>query len=96
MSQIQSRCGLLCSACSFHTSHEGGICAGCLHIDKPFWGDSCPVKSCCEAKEHTHCGECDGFACDTLTAFAYDKEQGDDGERIRRCRRWAQQAPPCQ
>ena len=44
---IDSRCGLLCSDCSFR---ETMGCKGCVNIDKPFWGDSCPVKSCCEKK----------------------------------------------
>ena len=41
----ESRCGLLCSECAYR---EQMNCAGCVHIQKPFWGDSCPVKSCCE------------------------------------------------
>lgn len=45
---IESRCGLLCSDCSFR---ETMGCKGCVNIDKPFWGDSCPVKSCCEKKD---------------------------------------------
>ena len=41
---IESRCGLLCGDCSFR---EAMGCKGCVHMDKPFWANSCPVKSCC-------------------------------------------------
>ena len=45
---IQSRCGILCEKC--HYKEELG-CNGCVNINKPFWGESCPVKSCCENKK---------------------------------------------
>ena len=84
-SAVESRCGLLCSACGYR---EQMNCAGCVHIEKPFWGDSCPVKACCEAKQHEHCGQCKEFPCDLLNGFAYDEKQGDNGERIEQCKRW--------
>ena len=56
----ESRCGLLCSACSFR--EEMG-CKGCAEMDKPFWADACPVKSCCEGKNQQHCGGQQIFAC---------------------------------
>ena len=37
---IESRCGLLCSECSFR---EQMGCKGCVAMDKPFWADSCPL-----------------------------------------------------
>ena len=55
---IESRCGILCSECGYR---EQMGCSGCVNIQKPFWGDSCPVKSCTEGKEHVHCGQCDAF-----------------------------------
>ena len=64
-------------------------CEGCTNIDKPFWGDSCPVKDCCERRGHEHCGQCSEFPCSLLTQFAYDIEQGDNGKRIETCRGWA-------
>lgn len=82
---IESRCGILCSECSYR---EQMGCKGCTFIEKPFWGDSCPLKSCCEDKSHAHCGECKDFPCGLLTQFAYDKEQGDEGKRIEQCRGW--------
>jgi len=83
---IESRCGILCSECEYK---EQINCGGCVHITKPFWGDSCPVKDCCEGKGLEHCGLCGDFPCDLLNQFAYDKEQGDDGKRIEQCRKWA-------
>ncbi len=82
---IESRCGLLCSECSFR---ETMGCKGCVNIDKPFWADSCPVKSCCEKKGSQHCGECDNFVCSLLHTFAYDMEQSDNGVRIEQCKKW--------
>lgn len=57
-------------------------------LKKPFWGNSCPVKSCCENKGLTCCGKCKEFPCDLLTSFAYDGEQGDNGLRIENCKTW--------
>ncbi|MCL2574570.1 MAG: DUF3795 domain-containing protein [Defluviitaleaceae bacterium] len=83
---IESRCGILCSQCDYK---EQMNCAGCIHISKPFWGDSCPVKDCCESKHLEHCGLCSDFPCDLLNSFAYHSEQGDDGKRIEQCKMWA-------
>ena len=82
---VESRCGLLCSECSFRESMG---CVGCDQMEHPFWGDHCPVKSCCEEKEQKHCGECSQFACSLLHSFAFDKEQGDNGARIEQCKKW--------
>ena len=48
---IESRCGILCSECKYR--EEMG-CKGCIAINKPFWGDSCPIKNCCEDKKLEH------------------------------------------
>lgn len=82
---IQSRCGLLCDEYAYRAQTG---CKGCSQMDKPFWADSCPVKSCCESKERRHCGECNEFVCSLLHSFAYDAEQGDDGRRLEQCRLW--------
>ncbi|MFO7698727.1 MAG: DUF3795 domain-containing protein [Anaerolineae bacterium] len=82
---IESRSGILCSACDYR---ERTNCGGCTLIGKPVWGDECPVKSCCESRGLEHCGLCEAFPCDVLTRFAYDPEQGDDGRRIEPYRRW--------
>ena len=86
---VESRCGLLCSACEYR---EQMNCKGCIQIDKPFWGDSCPVKACCEEKRLEHCGQCEQFPCTILHGFAYDEKQGDQGKRIEQCKCWKQEA----
>lgn len=48
---IESRCGIKCGSCAYK---EQMGCAGCLHIQKPFWGEGCPVKSCVEEKKLQH------------------------------------------
>ena len=88
MNKIESRCGLECSKCEFK---ESVGCQGCVNIKKPFWGDACPVKSCCEEKNLSCCGECKEFPCELLKSFAYDKEQGDNGARIVRCSEWCKE-----
>lgn len=82
---IESRCGLLCNKCEYK---EQVNCKGCLNIDKPFWGEVCPVKSCCENKEYEHCGMCLEFPCTLLLQFSYDEKQGDNGQRIEQCKQW--------
>lgn len=86
---IESRCGLLCAQCAYR---EQMNCPGCVHMDKPFWGESCPVKACCEDKGHSHCGQCGEFPCNLLHQFAYDEKQGDGGKRIEQCRCWSGEA----
>lgn len=81
----ESRCGLLCSACEYR---EQMNCKGCVSIEKPFWGESCQVKSCCEGREKDHCGQCAEFPCALLQQFSYDAAQGDDGKRIEQCKQW--------
>lgn len=83
---VESRCGIKCSKCEYIESMG---CHGCTNISKPFWGEKCGVKSCCENKQKSHCGKCEVFPCTTLNSFAYDKEQGDNGLRIEQCREWA-------
>jgi len=86
---IESRCGLLCSECSYR---EQTGCAGCVQMKKPFWGESCPVKSCCESKNHPHCGVCQNFTCEQLHKFAYEMgEQSDNGKRIEQCKAWREE-----
>lgn len=85
---VESRCGILCSECKYS---EQMNCGGCLSIKKPFWGESCPVKSCCEEKQTEHCGQCGEFPCESLHRFAYDEKQGDNGKRIEQCKKWSAQ-----
>lgn len=69
-------------------SANTGIAGVCTYRQAVL-GRYMPGKSCCESKSLEHCGKCKGFPCDLLSQFAYDKEQGDDGKRIRQCRTWA-------
>lgn len=86
---VESRCGLLCSQCAYQETMH---CVGCVHMDKPFWADSCPVKACCEGRALPHCGACTDFPCALLHQFAYDMEQSDNGKRIAQCQAWAKDA----
>jgi len=71
--QFISRCGCDCSACE-HTTKDG--CPGCLAAKgKMFWGE-CALATCCIAREHDHCGQCQEFPCAAL------KEQSPDEIRI--------------
>ncbi len=81
---IESKCGILCSICEYKESMN---CTGCINIDNPFWG-VCPIKKCVEDKVLNHCGECRSFPCELLNSFSYDKEQGDEGKRIKQCKMW--------
>lgn len=88
---IESRCGILCSDCKYK---EEMNCKGCLNIQNPFWGEVCPLKSCCEEKKQDHCGQCIDFPCALLKQFAYDKTQGDEGRRIAQCEKWRKSSCP--
>jgi len=67
LNMIESRCGILCGPCKYR---EKMSCSGCIAIRKAFWGEACPVKSCCEGKNHSHCGQCSDFPCALLNQFA--------------------------
>lgn len=86
--KVQSRCGLLCSACSFR---EPCSCGGCIETNgNPFHGE-CPVAACCQDKGFTHCGECPDMPCEKLYAYScLDEENGDKpaGARLSMLRCW--------
>lgn len=81
----ESRCGLVCSHCEYRVAQN---CPTCTKMEKPFWAEQCPIKSCCEDKGHTHCGQCEKIPCDLLNQFSHDLEQGDDRKRIHLCKGW--------
>ena len=82
---FMGRCGIDCEACE-HRTRNG--CPGCPAADgKLFWGD-CRLANCCAGKGHDHCGQCGEFPCTTLNEFAYDREEGDNGQRILNLRAW--------
>jgi len=82
---IESRCGLLCSECSYR---EPNNCPGCVSTDTVFWGE-CVVKKCCESKALSNCGKCKEIPCAELNEFSYSKEHGDNGARIEQCKKWS-------
>lgn len=84
-SDLAARCGINCGECEYKEQFN---CQGCTKSEgKMFWGE-CQVSSCCSSKGHEHCGKCSSFACDTLNAFAYHPEQGDNGKRIENLKEW--------
>lgn len=83
-----SRCGVRCDECTRKTAVN---CKGCIEMEKPFWGGECKVKSCAEAKQIHHCGECDVFPCDMLAHMG--EEQGfDPSLKIAQCRIWKKES----
>lgn len=86
---FESRCGLLCSECSYK---ESCSCGGCIETNgHPFHGE-CPIAVCCQEKGYNHCGNCPDLPCEQLYAYSYlDKEHGDNppGARIQVVRKWS-------
>jgi putative acetyltransferase len=85
MKEYAARCGIYCGDCNYR---EKMSCPGCQKAEgKIFWGE-CPVAGCVMSKGFHDCSECPDLPCDLLKSFAYDKEQGDDGLRIRTLEAW--------
>jgi hypothetical protein len=80
---VESRCGLKCCECDYK---EMTGCKGCLTGD-PFWG-TCRLAACCADKGHAHCGLCAQVPCELFKEFAYDEEQGNNGQRIKNLKEW--------
>lgn len=77
---VESRCGLLCNKYKYHKIMKY---KGYLKIKKPYWGRSCPIKTCVEGKNLTHCGQCQRFPdCKKLHEFAFDPATGSEGTRF--------------
>jgi hypothetical protein len=76
---------MICSSCS---EKDKCGCEGCLSDSS---GD-CEIKVCCENKGIPHCGMCSDFPCDLLRNTSFDESDGDDGERILNCKKWADEA----
>lgn len=85
----QSRCGLLCDVCSFKKSHN---CGGCIETNgHPFHGE-CPIATCCQDKDYTHCGECDVMPCKQLQDYSCGDDEHCDvpkGARLEMLKYWA-------
>lgn len=86
---VQSRCGLLCSTCTFTESHH---CNQCIPTNgHPFYGE-CPIAACCQAKGYEHCGLCPDMPCDALHEYSCgDSEHCDQpkGARLEILQQWA-------
>jgi hypothetical protein len=77
--ELAGRCGINCSKCEFRVKLN---CRGCVPSNGVmFWGE-CPISKCCAEKNLEHCGRCPDFVCRNLHNFAYDREHGDNGQRI--------------
>lgn len=88
---VESRCGVLCGSCA---RREPVHCKGCLNMERPFWGGTCGVKSCCEGKGLRHCGQCPRFPCTLLATMGV--EQGfDPAPKLKQCRLWAAEERRC-
>ena len=88
MSEIETRCGLICATCEYR---ERTGCGGCIATNgHPFYGE-CRLAVCCQEKGHLHCGLCPEFPCELLKEFSSDPEHGDNPHwaRIEQCRTWA-------
>lgn len=72
-------CGLDCCNCDYK---EKCNCKGCKETcGEPFHG-SCRLAKCAINKNVEYCSLCDEFPCSLLNTFSFDKEHGDNGERI--------------
>lgn len=86
---IDTYCGLVCEGCEFI---ESCGCGGCIATcGKPFHGE-CEVAKCALEKNVKFCGVCGEFPCDLLKSYSFDKEHGDNGERIENCKRLARES----
>ena len=86
--KVQSRCGLLCSWCTYK---ESDGCGGCIETNgHPFHGE-CHIAVCCQNKGFSHCGECPDIPCELLKEYSYgDSEHCDNPKcaRIEICKCW--------
>ncbi len=80
---FDSYCGLECATCPEKKLNN---CSGCIVTKgQPFYG-SCDIVECIKERNKRFCGECENFPCELLKKYSFDKEHGDNGERIERCK----------
>jgi len=85
MKELAARCGIFCGECEHRVKND---CPGCQKAEsKVFWG-KCPLAQCSIFKGLKDCSECSDFPCDLLKSFSFDKEQGDNGQRIKNLIAW--------
>lgn len=63
-----SLCGIYCGGCKNYKVNAN--CMGCRNEKELL--DDCPTRTCCIAKGHLHCGQCEDFPCSVLNAFYTD------------------------
>lgn len=83
---VESRCGLLCSECSYK---EPNNCPGCLNAHGNMFHGECKMAKCCESRNLAHCGKCTDFACKMIVDLASDPVHGDNGKIIDRLKQWS-------
>lgn len=54
-------CGMPCALCNRNRTEGPSKCTGCSYGG--YYGDSCKIKKCCEAKRHPHCALCEEYPC---------------------------------
>lgn len=84
---MMSICGAYCGECEWK---EPTNCPGCQKSQgKMFWGE-CQVAKCSIEKGHRHCGHCSELPCQMLQSAFDNPEHGDNGERLRNLKAWAE------
>lgn len=79
-------CGTYCGDCEWK---EKTNCPGCQKSkSQMFWGQ-CSVAKCAGDKGLLHCGCCDSVPCTTLQSAFDNPEHGDNGERLKNLKNWA-------
>lgn len=85
---VDSRCGLLCSKCTYR---EPCNCGGCIETNgHPFHGE-CHIAVCCQTKGYSHCGQCPVMPCEQLYNYSCDGGEHSDnppGARLEILREW--------
>ena len=80
---LDTYCGLKCYVCEYR---EKNNCGGCIGTKgTPFYG-KCEIADCVISKGKRFCGECEYFPCELLKKHSFDKNHGDNGERIEHCK----------
>lgn len=86
---VESRCGLLCSSCSYRKPCN---CGGCIETGGHHFHGECLIAGCCQGKGYEHCGQCPDMPCSKLYAYSFlDREHGDNppGARLQVLEKWA-------
>jgi len=80
---FDSYCGLESANCDYIKSQT---CGGCIATKGQSFHGVCEIAECANQRNKRFCGECENFPCEILERYSHDKEHGDDGKRIERCK----------